>query len=132
MLKKDSFGLEGVLILKSYTGGITNPTYHDICNGDTEHAEAVRIFDPNIISYEQLVTILQIHNPTTLNRQGQTLELNTDLKYFLFQTTIFGADMLKENLIMKCLETILSQKYLWQKFWILRNITKSTSGKKRA
>ncbi len=56
-----------------YTGGkIENPTYKDICTGITGHAEVVQIeFDPNKISYSMLLQIFwEIHDPTTLNRQG--------------------------------------------------------------
>lgn len=56
-----------------YTGGsLKNPTYHDVCSGRTGHAEAVEVeYDPAKVSYEDLVNVLwQIHDPTTLNRQG--------------------------------------------------------------
>lgn len=56
-----------------YCGGATdNPTYHDICRGDTGHAEAVLVeFDPAKITYRQLLDLFwTIHDPTTLNRQG--------------------------------------------------------------
>jgi len=56
-----------------YTGGHTdNPTYKDICTGDTNHAEAIKIiFDPTRISYEDLIDLFWgLHDPTTLNRQG--------------------------------------------------------------
>lgn len=56
-----------------YIGGNTpNPTYQDVCTGQTGHAEAVEVsFDPNEVSYEELLsTFWQKHNPTTLNRQG--------------------------------------------------------------
>lgn len=56
-----------------YTGGHTdNPTYQDICTGSTNHAEAVNvIFDPARISYEDLLDLFwNLHDPTTLNRQG--------------------------------------------------------------
>ena len=56
-----------------YIGGTTsNPSYEDVCRGDTNHAEAVRVFfDSEIIMYEELLDIFfKIHNPTTLNRQG--------------------------------------------------------------
>ena len=56
-----------------YTGGKTkNPTYEQVCNEETDHAEAVRInFDENIITYKELLNVFwSCHNPTTLNRQG--------------------------------------------------------------
>ena len=66
--------LKGVTSVESgYIGGhVANPTYKQICNGDTGHAEAIRIeFDPEQISYAELLDILfHVHDPTTLNRQG--------------------------------------------------------------
>jgi len=56
-----------------YTGGTTeNPTYKDVCTNKTGHAEVVQVtFDPSIVSYEELLEIFwNLHNPTTLNRQG--------------------------------------------------------------
>lgn len=53
-------------------GHVPNPTYRAVCNGDTGHAEVVRItFDPSIISFRDLLNVFfAIHDPTTLNRQG--------------------------------------------------------------
>ena len=66
--------LEGVKsVISGYTGGLTtNPTYKEICNGDTGHAEAIEItFDSNVISFGDLLEIFfATHDPTTLNRQG--------------------------------------------------------------
>ena len=56
-----------------YTGGATlKPTYRQVCNGDTGHAEVVQVtFDPRLISYRDILRIFfAIHDPTTLNRQG--------------------------------------------------------------
>jgi peptide-methionine (S)-S-oxide reductase len=66
--------LKGVQKVESgYTGGITNePTYKQVCEGDTGHAEVVQItFDPKVISYRELLEVFfVIHDPTTLNKQG--------------------------------------------------------------
>jgi peptide-methionine (S)-S-oxide reductase len=56
-----------------YAGGTKeNPTYKEVCSGDTGHAEVVQIkYDPAVLSYEKLLqTFWDIHDPTTLNRQG--------------------------------------------------------------
>ena len=60
-------------VVSGYIGGKTlNPTYKDICTGETGHAEAIQItFDPNKVSYEDLLEVFfGTHDPTTLNRQG--------------------------------------------------------------
>ena len=66
--------LKGVQKVESgYSGGhVKNPAYREVCNGTTGHAEVIQVhFDPEIISFEQLVKVFfATHNPTTLNRQG--------------------------------------------------------------
>lgn len=66
--------LKGVSSVKSgYAGGTTeNPTYREVCEGDTGHAEVIHLeFDPSIISYDELLEVFwKTHDPTTLNRQG--------------------------------------------------------------
>lgn len=62
-----------VSVVSGYAGGaVRNPTYRQICSGDTGHAEVVRIeFDPAKTTYaELLASFWKIHDPTTLNRQG--------------------------------------------------------------
>ncbi len=66
--------LKGVEKVESgYMGGtLKNPTYKDVCTGQTGHAEVCQItYNPNIISFEELLEVFwKTHDPTTLNRQG--------------------------------------------------------------
>ncbi len=60
-------------VASGYAGGKTeNPTYKEVCAGDTGHAEVIQVeFDPGVISYEKVLdTFWEAHDPTTLNRQG--------------------------------------------------------------
>jgi len=64
-------GIHGVE--SGYAGGfVDNPSYREVCNGDTGHAEVIQVhFDPNIVSYRDLLNVFfAIHDPTSLNRQG--------------------------------------------------------------
>ncbi len=66
--------LKGVAYVQSgYSGGNTeNPTYKEVCTGQTGHAEVIQItYDPQIISFEDILEVFwSVHDPTTLNRQG--------------------------------------------------------------
>jgi peptide-methionine (S)-S-oxide reductase len=66
--------LNGVLSVTSgYSGGtISNPTYKEVCTGETGHAECVQIvYEPNKITYDELLEVFfEVHDPTSLNRQG--------------------------------------------------------------
>jgi len=66
--------LQGVTDVESgYAGGrLAHPTYRQVCDGSTGHAEVVRVeFDPKVISYREILEVFfAVHDPTTLNRQG--------------------------------------------------------------
>ncbi len=78
--------ITGVSAVESgYIGGtVANPTYKQVCSGDTGHAEAIRIeFDPAVVSYADLLDIhMGTHDPTQLNRQGN--DIGTQYRTALF------------------------------------------------
>jgi peptide-methionine (S)-S-oxide reductase len=78
--------LEGVEeVVSGYGGGsIADPTYRQVCSGTTGHAELVRVtFDPNVVSFKQILEVFfTIHDPTTLNRQGN--DVGTQYRSVIF------------------------------------------------
>ena len=81
--------LQGVISVESgYSGGqLPNPTYEDICGGDTGHAEVIRVsFDPAVVTYRDILDIFfEIHDPTTLNAQGN--DVGTQYRSVLYSHT---------------------------------------------
>ena len=97
--------LKGVeSVMSGYSGGdVKNPTYEQVCQGTTGHAEAIQIkFDPKISSYEKLLEVFfKLHDPTTLNRQGN--DVGTQ-----YRSAIFYHDQ-KQKQAAKKLKTELDQ-----------------------
>jgi peptide-methionine (S)-S-oxide reductase len=81
--------LKGVEKVESgYMGGsVPKPTYRQVCGGDTGHAEAVRVtFDEDVLSFPELLDVFfTIHDPTTLNRQGN--DTGTQYRSAIFYTS---------------------------------------------
>ncbi len=83
---KDLRGVTGTM--PGYAGGSKpDPTYEAVCGGKTGHAEVTKIeFDPSLISFEDLLTVFfAVHDPTTLNRQGN--DVGTQYRSIILYTS---------------------------------------------
>jgi peptide-methionine (S)-S-oxide reductase len=72
-------------VTSGYAGGtMENPSYEEVCSGNTRHAEAIQIeFDPKVIPYEKILDVFwATHDPTTLNRQGN--DVGTQYRSVIF------------------------------------------------
>lgn len=98
--------LKGVESVKpGYIGGdVDNPTYEQVCTGNTNHAEALQIsFNPDEVSYSQLLEVFfSTHNPTTLNRQGN--DIGTQ-----YRSEIFFTNNNQKDEALKMIQWIESQ-----------------------
>jgi len=77
-----------VSVMPGYAGGsLPNPTYRQVCTGETGHAEVVRVeYDPATVSYRDLLTVFfATHDPTTLNRQGA--DVGTEYRSLILYTS---------------------------------------------
>jgi peptide-methionine (S)-S-oxide reductase len=99
----DVIGVERVE--SGYTGGtLANPTYKQVCGGDTGHAEAIRVtFDPEQLSFDELLDIFfATHDPTQLNRQGN--DVGTQ-----YRSAIFPQDAEQEQKARAAIERVNQQ-----------------------
>lgn len=103
--------LEGVQkVVPGYIGGKTlNPTYKEICTGETGHAEAIQItFNPTVIGFDKLLEIFfATHDPTTLNRQGN--DVGTQ-----YRSEIFYIDENQKELAQQYIQ-LLTQEGTFEK-----------------
>jgi peptide-methionine (S)-S-oxide reductase len=95
-------GLDGVVdVAVGYAGGtVDQPTYRMVCSGKSGHAEVVRVeYDPSRVSFEKLLELFwQIHNPTTLNRQGPDIGTQYRSVIFYFDRERVAAEESKRRL----------------------------------
>jgi peptide-methionine (S)-S-oxide reductase len=101
--------LQGVSkVVSGYTGGATkNPTYKEVCYGNSGHAEVINVyFDPKIVSFEDILRVFfHVHDPTTLNRQGN--DIGTQ-----YRSAIFYHDEAQKDSSKKIIDEFEKNK-LW-------------------
>jgi len=99
---------EGVIEATSgYMGGQPEPNYRAVCTGTTGHAEVVQVqFDPQLVSFEKLLALFfEMHNPTTLNRQGPDVGSQ-------YRSAIFFHSPAQEKVALQAIEA-LDQSGRW-------------------
>lgn len=114
-------------VVSGYTGGTTeNPTYKEVCTGETGHAEVTQItYDPKVISFEELLEVFwQTHDPTTLNRQGN--DVGTQYRSAIFYhnddqkklATVYKQKLEDENIFNNPIVTEITK---FEKFYPAEN-----------
>ena len=102
--------VEGIIsVTPGYTGGLkSEPTYEEVCQGNTGHAEVARIvFDDELISFEELLELFWfLHDPTQLNRQGE--DIGTQ-----YRSVIFYHDELQKAISEKYKKKLEAEK-VWE------------------
>lgn len=100
--------LKGVISTEvGYIGGnLENPTYKDVCNKNTGHAEALKvIFDSNVVSYEKLAKLFfEIHDPTQMNRQGPDVGEQ-------YRSEIFYKNEMQKDIALKLINQLEQKGY---------------------
>ena len=95
-------GISGIISTEcGYCGGKSSTvSYEQVCGGDTEHIEVVKVeFDPKILSYEDVTRLFfKIHDPTTLNRQGPNVgyQYRSEIFYNTEEEKIIAKKVLKD------------------------------------
>lgn len=103
---QDLKGVEGVV--SGYAGGhVVNPTYEEVCSKTTGHAEVVELtFDPKVISFKEILEVFfTIHDPTTLNRQGNDVGPQ-------YRSAIFYADEVQKQTALEVMAHFEGQ-HIW-------------------
>ena len=129
--------IEGVIETEvGYVGGkLINPSYEDVCKGDTYHAEAVRIFfEDSKLSFDHLLDVFfDIHDPTMLNRQGP--DIGTQYRSAIFYQNEFqklsSENKIKELNRSKFNNNIVTTIEYSNEFWIAEEYHQKYLKKKR-
>lgn len=120
--------LKGVTsVLPGYSGGtVENPTYEQVCSGNTGHAEGVQIeYDPSLVSFRSLLTVFfGSHDPTTRNRQGA--DVGTQYRSVIFYTTPVQKEEIEKyiaeiNASNSLGKPIVTEIEPLKKFWVAEN-----------
>ncbi len=93
-------------VVSGYAGGhVMNPTYREVCSGATGHAEVVQVtFDPAVVSFADILRIFfTIHDPTTLNRQGN--DVGTQ-----YRSAIFYHDETQKQVAVEVIDEVTKQR----------------------